>query len=132
MRSPQIAAAEIEAARAALENAVMVSGIPSLLTKMTVLNNVLAPVLADYNTPVQQPQADQIGAALRNLRGEADSLLEIAVAQREDELHTLIGQACVDYAPDVDWYQAAGVTRPVGAEDVPQSGSKHAPAASEG
>ncbi len=136
-------ATDLRAKFEALYAEVFVTGSPMLKGRILDLSNSLGPVI---NVPVPgtltQKTANAIGVELRGLRTElrASSRLAAAAAA-EDALHQALSQAMVDFYPDLDWYEAAGVDRDEAqrsaaegqdpAEPGPnEAGTKHQPARS--
>lgn len=104
---------------------------PSELGLWNAVGGALGPVLVSPNDPVTQDRANEIGASLRALRDDLNDKGETELAQAEEDLHNLLSQALVDFEPDLDWYEAAGVTPPAEGEMTTFAGVKHKPEASE-
>jgi hypothetical protein len=123
------AATEIRAAFEELYAGVFVTGSPLLKNQILAISNALGPIL-DNPTPdaVTQPRANDIGLVLRNLSVELRAYNLGHLVELEEKLHQLCSQALVDFYPDIDWYEAAGSTRPAKGEMQTQAGVKHEPA----
>lgn len=130
MKTPQQAAADIATAAAALHDAVAQSGNGDYARIESMLNFRVQQFVTNPTAPVTQAYADAVGGDLRALKQEMTGNLDIDLLEIEAVLHDQLSQALVDYAPDVDWYQAADVPPPANGMNQPQSGSKHKPTAS--
>jgi hypothetical protein len=79
-----------------------------------------------------QQDANAIGAALHDLESDIATAGSASMTAKVQTLHQLLSQGLVDHFPDVDWYEAAGVTARAASKGAQtNAGGKHEPAPSE-
>lgn len=79
-----------------------------------------------------QQDANAIGVALRDLEADIATGGNASMTAKVGVLHELLSQGLVDHLPDVDWYEAAGITRSASTKGGAQTnaGGKHEPSPS--